>query len=249
MCGWKVALTSLICPVVQKYQRLCLRGSLLAASPALSLAELRMCPSSAEEAPERFCHRRPHQQNQNMSTSCISSCSKCPSVFQGPCPEQETSKSLPGTLLPRSPACSQPGKTIKQEEQTDLSRKLKEKAAAIWSWRKQEHNPLASIPCCFPLLPRVPPAPNAWALHRADLLVFSGLQPHPWHLQLWSIHQRGSCPSQQRAREITSLWGNQQLSGDRPCLPASCWVLSLSPEPVSSHPLFSRPYLVLPKAS
>lgn len=99
--------------------------------------------------------------------------------------------------------------------------------------------PLASTPCCFPLLPRVPPAPNA----RADLLVFCG------HLEPWSIHHRGFCPSQQRAREITTLWGNQQLSGDRPCLPASCWLLSLSPKPVSSHPLFPRPYLVLLKAS
>lgn len=32
-------------------------------------------------------------------------------------------------------------------------------------------------------------------------------------------------------------WANQQLSRDRPCLPASCWILSLSPKPVSSHPL------------
>lgn len=172
-----------------------------------------------------------------MGTSCISSCSRCPRGFQGPCPEQETSKSLPGTLLPRSPACSQPGKGIKQEEKTDLSRKLREEATAIWSWRKQEHNPLASIPHCFPLLPRVPPALNASALHRADLLVFSGLQPHLRQLELWSIHQRGSCLSQQCAREITRLWGNQQFSWDRPSLPASCWILSLSPKPVSSHPL------------
>lgn len=149
--------------MVLKYQRLCPRGSLLAAAPAL--AELRMCPSSAEAAPGRFCHRTPHQQNQELGTNCISSCSRCPSGFQGPCPEQETSKSLPGRgrtrFLARSPACSQPGKAIKGEEQTDLSRELREKAAAIWSWRKQEHNPVASIPCCLPLLPRVPPAPSA----------------------------------------------------------------------------------------
>lgn len=117
-----------------------------------------MCPSSASAAPGRFFHRRPHQQDQNMGTSCISSCSRCPSGFQGPCPEQEASKPLPGTLHPRSPACSQPGKAIKQEEQTDLSRKLREEAAAIWSWRKQEHNPWLPLPAaslCFPECPQL----------------------------------------------------------------------------------------------
>lgn len=163
-----------------------------------------------------------------------------PGVQVASSPEQETSKCLPGTLLPRSPACSQPGKAIKQEEKIDLSRKRREKAAAIWSWRKQEHNPLASTACCFPLLPRAPPALNASALHRADLLVFSGLQPHPQQLELWSIHQTGSCSSQQRAREVTRLWGNQQLSGDRPCLHHA----GFCPCPQSLSPLIPSPQAI-----
>lgn len=152
--GCKVALTSLISPVMQKYCRESPPEDLhLQPSQHRAWLSSGRAPTLHEKPREGFATGASHQQNRDVGISCTSSCFRWPSGFQGPCPEQETSKSLTCTLLPNSPACSQPGTVIKQEKKPDLSRKLREEAAAIWSWRKQEHNPLASLPCRYPCFP------------------------------------------------------------------------------------------------